>query len=135
MADPIGEIVVTGITNEELALRLKTTPAPVGNPPDPQVPTEPTGEIGYITTENGATDVTDVQGYGTETAAVSAGDVKYSAADLDAIAANAGVDTGEGGVISVWGIILYRGFYFGMYDTAAGFGLLKYGIFLKYCIA
>lgn len=41
----------------------------------------------------------------------------------------------QGFVISVWGIILYRGFYFGMYDTAAGFGLLKYGIFLKYCIA
>lgn len=101
MADPIGVITVEGITDEQLAAsQVKRDPAPVGNPPDPQVPTEPTGEIGYITTENGATDVTDVQGYGTETAAVSAGDVKYSAADLDAIAANAGVDTGEGGVIS-----------------------------------
>ena len=104
MADPIGEIVVTGITNEELALRLKTTPAPVGNPPDPQVPTEPTGGLDYITTETSATDVTDKAGYGAigggETVAVAASDVKYSAADLDAIAANAGVDAGEGGAIS-----------------------------------
>jgi len=41
----------------------------------------------------------------------------------------------QGFVISVWGIVLYRGFYFGMYDTAQGFGLLKYGLFLKYCVA
>ena len=41
----------------------------------------------------------------------------------------------QGFVISVWGIVLYRGFYFGMYDTAQGFGLLKYGLILKYCVA
>ena len=105
MADPIGEIVVTGITNEELALRLKTTPAPVNPVIDPAStlsPGEtivPEAKIDYY-----AQAPTDVQGYGAigggETVAVAASDVKYSAADLDAIAANAGVDAGEGGAIS-----------------------------------
>jgi hypothetical protein len=33
------------------------------------------------------------------------------------------------------GFTMCRVFYLGMYDTAAGFGLLKYGLFLKYCVA
>ena len=28
----------------------------------------------------------------------------------------------QGFVVSVWGIIFYRGVYFGMFDTAKGFG-------------
>jgi len=41
----------------------------------------------------------------------------------------------QGFGISVLGIIFYRGVYFGMYDTAVGFGLTKSGILAKYVVA
>lgn len=41
----------------------------------------------------------------------------------------------QGFVISVMGIILYRAFYFGMFDTAKGMGMDKMNLFIKYCVA
>jgi hypothetical protein len=55
---------------------VDTSPKPVSNPPDPQV------------------------GAGENQAKPVASEVKYSAADLDALAAANGVDAGNGGVIS-----------------------------------
>lgn len=41
----------------------------------------------------------------------------------------------QGFVVSVWGIIFYRGVYFGMFDTAKGMGLNKMNILAKYVVA
>ena len=74
----VPSVTVTGITDEELRARgIDPSPTPVSNPPDPQV--------------------SSAELVGTP---VPASEVKYSAADLDALAAANGVDAGDGGNIS-----------------------------------
>jgi hypothetical protein len=95
---PTGVVTVEGITDEQLAeSAIDREPAPVDPATDPQAGSgETVAEQPADAQQDGNT-----SGYGEQNdPQVSASDVKYSAADLDALAAANGVDAGEGGNIS-----------------------------------
>ena len=76
---------------------INTNPEDVSNPPDPQVSS---GDTVAEPPADAQLDG-DISGYGEQNEApVSASEVKYSAAELDALAAANGVDSGDGGNIS-----------------------------------
>jgi hypothetical protein len=81
--------------------QAQENPIPVSNPPDPQVPQTQSDQIAAVDTAYQASQVpVEASLSAGESIAVSASDVKYSAADLNALAAANGVDAGNGGTIS-----------------------------------
>lgn len=112
MADaPIGVVVVSGITDEELAASsIDTDPAPVSPEEDPtlaagdELAAELTGDgvtvssIEFFPNTVNADEDPEVPQEST-TSAVSASEIRYSPEELDALAAANGVDAGDGGNI------------------------------------
>jgi hypothetical protein len=105
---PAGSITTANTTTDVQTTEFATasTNAPVSGANDTQlqqqqiVSTSASPNGSDISRDTSVDPAVDPQAGPGENSAVPASDVRYSAEDLDAIAANAGVDAGEGGAIS-----------------------------------